>query len=220
MNEGDGHAGYALVVDDHPLVMRGVAGYLSSHCGYAWVHCVAGGAECLAWIARHGQPELVIVDFWLADGSALDLLKTLSAARAAANVLVMSGDDGVGIASQVRAAGARGFIHKNDPPETFARAVRAVRRGKTWFTDADGQAAAPGRGRHPLQVSPVDLGLTRRQGEVLAMMLRGLPNKRIASALNVTEQTVKEHITAILQRLGVSNRIEVITLLHGRALRL
>jgi DNA-binding NarL/FixJ family response regulator len=51
-------------------------------------------------------------------------------------------------------------------------------------------------------------------------MLRGLPNKRIASALNVTEQTVKEHITAILQRLGVSNRIEVITLLHGRALRL
>lgn len=52
------------------------------------------------------------------------------------------------------------------------------------------------------------------------MMLKGLPNKRIAMALNVTEQTVKEHVSSILQKLGASNRVEAIALLHGRRLRL
>lgn len=63
---------------------------------------------------------------------------------------------------------------------------------------------------------PQELGLTERQGQVLAMMLRGQPNKRIALALDISEQTVKEHVTNILARLGVANRMEAITLLRGR----
>lgn len=62
------------------------------------------------------------------------------------------------------------------------------------------------------------LGLTHRQGEVLTMLLQGLPNKRIARALNVTEGTVKEHVSGILLRLGVANRVEVILRLHGQAI--
>lgn len=67
-------------------------------------------------------------------------------------------------------------------------------------------------------VRAAELGLTPRQGEVLAMLLLGLPNKRIARALNVTEATVKEHVTGILGRLGVANRVEAILRLHGRAI--
>lgn len=218
--ERKGNIEYALVVDDHPLVVRGVAEYLISHCGYPSVHSVADGDACMAFIADNGAPNLVIIDFWLADGAAPPLVKALSDHCPATRLLVMSGDDGVGIDAQARDAGAHGFIHKNESPETFARAVTALRRGKTWFPDVDPASAAILRSRRELLISPADLGLTRRQGEVLAMMLKGLPNKRIAMALNVTEQTVKEHVSSILQKLGASNRVEAIALLHGRRLRL
>lgn len=69
----------------------------------------------------------------------------------------------------------------------------------------------------PLPMRAAELRLTQRQGEVLAMLLRGLPNKRIARELNVTEATVKEHVSGILMRLGVTNRIEAILQLHGGA---
>lgn len=67
-------------------------------------------------------------------------------------------------------------------------------------------------------VAPDYLGLTPRQGDVLALVLQGLPNKRIALVLDLSESTVKEHVSGILQRLGVSSRVQAITLLHGRHL--
>lgn len=67
-------------------------------------------------------------------------------------------------------------------------------------------------------VVPAYLGLTPRQGDVLALVLQGLPNKRIALLLDLSESTVKEHVSGILQRLGVSSRVQAITLLRGRRL--
>lgn len=67
-------------------------------------------------------------------------------------------------------------------------------------------------------VAPSDLGLTLRQGDVLALVLRGLSNKHIAAMLSLSESTVKEHVTGILQRLGVGNRVHAITFLRGRRL--
>lgn len=68
--------------------------------------------------------------------------------------------------------------------------------------------------------SAQELGLTPRQGEVLTLVLRGFPNKRIARALQLSEFTVKEHVTGMLARLGVRTRVEAITLLRARELRL
>ena len=70
----------------------------------------------------------------------------------------------------------------------------------------------------PMLIHHATLGLTPRQGEILALVQRGLPNKRIAQALDLSESTVKEHITSILSRLGVPTRVEAITHLQGRRL--
>ena len=69
-------------------------------------------------------------------------------------------------------------------------------------------------------MTPVELGLSARQGQILALVLQGLPNKRIASQLDIAESTVKEHVTGILERLRVRTRVEAITLLRGRRLEL
>jgi DNA-binding NarL/FixJ family response regulator len=209
------HPPYALVVDDHPLVARGIAEYLVAHCGFDVAHFASNNAECWQRVECDGCPELVLVDFWLPDGAALGLLRNLAQRCSQARLLVMSGDDDRGIQAKAREAGAHGFIHKNESPDVFAKAVAELRQGDIWFLQPD-KSVLPQPPRRELPINARDLGLTERQGQVLAMMLRGLPNKRIARALDVSEQTVKEHVTGILGKLGVSNRVEAITLLRGR----
>ncbi|MDK3022219.1 response regulator transcription factor [Cupriavidus taiwanensis] len=204
---------YAIVVDDHPLMARGIAGYLAAHCGFDAALHAADAQACAALTEREGCPALLVVDFWLPDGTAVGLLREAATRLPACKLLVMSADDDARVCIKAREAGAHGFILKNEPPELFATAVASLRQGRRWF-----QQARPPSARRELPLEPSELGLTARQAEVLGMMLRGLPNKRIALTLSVSEQTVKEHVTAILGKLGVRNRIEALALLHGRRL--
>ncbi len=164
----------------------------------------------------HGAPALALIDFWLADSAALDVVARLCAQCPQTAVAVVSGDDDPAIAEAARSAGARGFIHKQEPPETFARAAQALLGGLPWFC---APARSPGalQGRE-LPVTPATLGLSARQGEILALVLQGLPNKRIALQCGLSESTVKEHVSGILTRLGARTRVEAITRLRGRRL--
>ena len=114
----------ALVVDDHPLVARGIAEYLATHCGFGRVRLAANAAEALGGMAD--EPALAIVDFWLPDGAALSLLRQLVQCWPLARLLVLSGDDDPGVQLKVQAAGAHGFLCKHEPPEVFAQALRQL----------------------------------------------------------------------------------------------
>ena len=205
----------ALVVEDHPLVARGIAEYLATHCGIGRVRFAADAAAALSGLDTEAQPALAIVDFWLSGGSALPLLQQLQQRCPAIRLPVLSGDEDLGVQIKVHDAGAHGFLCKHEPPEVFARAVAAVLAGGGWFAAAR-QQGLPAAPRRELPVRAHELGLTERQGQVLSMMLRGLPNKSIARQLALSEQTVKEHVTGILARLGVANRMEAIQRLQGR----
>lgn len=208
---------YALILDDHPLVARGVAEFLRSLRPDMAVRQATDAADCLQQVALHGPPALALVDFWLAEGAALGLIAQLRERCPATPIAVMSGDDDPQLGERARQGGASGFLHKQEPPNTFAQAVHALLGGLTWFPPP---ARARGAGPHSreLPVTPAELGLSTRQGEILALVLLGQPNKRIALDLALSESTVKEHVTAILQRLGARNRIEAITQLRGRRL--
>lgn len=207
----------AMVVDDHPLVVSGIAEFLQSHCGFQQVQTASGGQECLRLLQQAPAPSLVVVDFWLADGTAADLVSAIRRVAPAARLLAISGDEDAAVIFKARQAGTDGFVHKQATPALFADAVAALLRGELFFPQlCTNVLEMPQRRNLPL--SARDLGLTARQGEILAMMLRGLPNKRIAQQLALSDSTVKEHVTGILNRLGVSNRVEAITLLRGRQL--
>lgn len=215
-----GTSGYALIVDDHPLVAQGFAHYLLTHSGFASALIARNEQECLDTIETHGSPALAIVDFWLTDGTALSLLNQLTSRCSNTRLLVVSGDDDNAISKLiqlVRNAGAHGFLHKQATPESFSEAVAMLQMGKTCFTPEPDSILAH-TSKRDIPIEAKDLGLTKRQGEVLNLILRGLPNKRIARDLNISEQTVKEHMTNILTRLGVTSRLEVINLLRGKKL--
>lgn len=207
----------ALVVDDHPLVARGIADFLQTHCGFDSVISVSDTSElCELWdyIQHADALAMVVVDFWLPDGASLPLLQALRAQRPDTPQLVISADNNAAIESKVRAVGANGFLHKQEAPAVFVQAIAELKKGGTWF-----RGVVHPVGHSPMRDLPItadELGLTTRQGQVLAMILKGLPNKRIALALSVSEQTIKDHVSGILNKLGVSNRIEAITKLSGR----
>ncbi len=199
---------YALVVDDHPLVASGIANFLNTHCQFKHVHMATNEDSCYRHIMLNGPPRLIVIDFWLSNGTALKLLKEITEHYSQVRLLVVSGDDNNEIWQKVRDAGGHGFVLKNEPPELFAKAVAALTENQQWFP-LNNVIASP---QNHLQ----KFNLTPRQIEVLTMMLRGLPNKRIALQLSISEPTVKEHISNILKKIGVNSRIEAITLLHGR----
>ncbi|RTF51546.1 response regulator transcription factor [Serratia marcescens] len=201
---------YALVVDDHPLVASGIANFLSTHCRFKQAHVVTNEENCYRYIRENGPPRLLVIDFWLSSGTALKLLKEVKQRYSQVRILVVSGDENNDIWQKVHNAGGHGFVLKNEPPELFARAVFALNNNQEWFPEGN-EPAIKNSHEHLNKFN-----LTPRQIDVLTMMLRGLPNKRIATQLSISEPTVKEHISNILKKIGVNSRVEAITLLHGK----
>ncbi|MHA1040118.1 LuxR C-terminal-related transcriptional regulator [Enterobacter ludwigii] len=201
---------YALVVDDHPLVASGIANFLITHCRFKQAYVVTNEEDCYRHIRENGPPHLLVIDFWLSSGTALKLLKEVKQLYPQVRLLVVSGDENNDIWQKVHTAGGHGFVLKSEPPELFSRAVFALADNLTWFPCANECAVKTNNE----QLSKFNL--TPRQIDVLNMIMRGLPNKRIAAQLSISEPTVKEHISNILKKIGVNSRVEAITLLHGK----
>jgi len=206
-----------VVLDDHPLVARGIAGYIESIRPDFGVLVANSIDELHQLINQHGPPRLVVCDVWLASGNMLDELAKFASQFPGTPWLAISGDDDPSIPGRMQTGGAWGFVHKRAAPDIFAKAFEALLNGQRWF-----HVPCLAHSLHPTSrdwlITPEELGLTKRQGEILELVLRGLPNKRIALMLHLSESTVKEHVTAILDRLGVRTRIEAITHLRGRRL--
>ena len=201
---------YALVVDDHPLVASGIANFLSTNCRFKQAFVVTNEESCYRHIRHNGPPSLLVIDFWLSSCTALNLLKEVKKMYPQVRLLVVSGDDNIDIWQKVFAAGGHGFVLKSEPPELFSKAVFALLDDFTWFPEK--KAFAVRNHNEKLR----NFNLTPRQLDVLDMIMWGLPNKKIAKQLSISEPTVKEHIGNILKKIGVNSRVELITLLHGK----
>ena len=209
------HSPYAIVLDDHPLVGRGIAQYLTAVRPELLVHVATVWAQVQQQLQANGCPLVLVADVWLANSNSLATLAQWRSQCPGTPWLAISGDDDPLMQARVRSAGAQGFVHKQATPEVFGLAFAAMLAGGQWFeTSREASANQP----REWAVSPADLSLTPRQGEILALVLRGLPNKRIALTLCLSESTVKEHLTGIFERLGVKTRVEILTHLRGRQL--
>ncbi len=208
---------YALICDDHPLVGRGLRELLKDHPLLTSSACTASEPECLEFMAEHGQPGIVVADFWLANQVSESLVREIGKSWPQVPVLMMSADDDPVVQLKCQQWGAKGFISKQASPGVIREAVSSVIQGLGWYMPLDAQAITSPIRRNQWPVTARELGLTVRQGQILAMILDGLPNKRIAQNLSVTEATVKEHVTGVLQKLGVKSRVEAIAQLKDRS---
>ncbi len=189
-----------LIVDDHPVVREGLRAFLDLHDDLEVVGGAATGGEALAQAAGT-RPDVILLDLALPDRHGLTLLPELTDGDAAPKVVVLTSflDDDL-VRRAVR-GGASGFLLKHAAPDTIADGVRAAVRGDLPLDPEAVRSLATTR-HDPLE------DLTPREREVLELIARGRTNRAIAEELVIAPKTVKTHVSAVLAKLGVSDRTQ------------
>ncbi len=207
-----------LVVDDHVLIREALRGVFQELEKDLTILEAAGGGEATRIIEANADLDLIVLDLNLPDCDGFGLLEKLSEHYKALPVVVMSAQHDR--ASVVRALdlGVMGFIPKAGQRQVMLNALRLILDGGVYIPpeilNRDEPAAArPAETqatRLPAGTKPEDVGLTARQIDVLALIMEGMSNKAICRVLDLAEPTVKNHVTAILKALEVSNRVEAV----------
>jgi DNA-binding NarL/FixJ family response regulator len=207
-----------LVVDDHPLIRSAMRDVLKEVKGDATVLEASSYSQAMQVIAEHPDLELILLDLNLPDRDGFSVLTELGERDPPIPVVVLSAQQDRDSVARALDLGALGFIPKSGQLEVMVKALELVRAGGVYIPPEirarDRPLARQPDEKQPAanrpSVSPADLGLTDRQVEVLSLMMQGKSNKAICRILNLAEPTVKNHVTAILKALKVSNRTEAV----------
>jgi DNA-binding NarL/FixJ family response regulator len=203
-----------LIVDDHALIREALRGVLKELKGEATVVEASDSREAMRQVEQNSDLQLILLDLNLPDRDGLEVLAELRERYPAISVVVLSAHhDRDNVAKSID-LGAAGFIPKSVQRAVMLSALNLIFAGGIYIPPQilarqppRAQAASAPLGR---RVSATDLGLTERQIEVLALMMKGKSNKAICRALALAEPTVKNHVTAILKALKVTNRTEAV----------
>ena len=202
-----------LIVDDHPLVRSGFA-QLIGDCPDLEVCCEAADmAEALRLI-DNDCPDLAIIDLSLAGGSGLDLIEHIKSRNLDLLMLVASMHDETLYAERVLAAGARGYINKQEAQENIVRAIRQVLAGKVYLSEAMTERMLNGLVDVRDEKRDIER-LSNRELQVFELIGQGVPVSQIASQLNLSIKTIETHQAHIKKKLGLESAHE----LNQRAIR-
>jgi len=199
-----------LLVDDHSLFAEGLQTLLRDIDNEPeFSLCASVDAALL--VEKPHAVDLILLDFHLRGTSGFDALRVLRGHYPDALITVVSAVDDVAVIRQIVEAGAVGFIPKSYTYAQLTDALRVVMGGETYLPEealysTDGALSEPD---NTDDQNALD-GLSRRQREVFMQVIQGKPNKVIARNLDISENTVKAHVSASFRLLGVSNRTEAV----------
>lgn len=188
-----------LLVDDHPVVRRGIAACLNRHEQIELVGEAADGREALDK-ARTLLPDVVITDVEMPVMNGADLAMALAKELPATRVLVLSVYHAPGHVLRMVQAGATGYMFKESPPEELIRGIIQVAKGEPFFSENVAQIALNQVVRG--QINGVQ-ALTAREREVLIRIAEGLSNKEIAGALSLGVRTIETHRERAMRKLDI-----------------
>jgi len=190
-----------LIVDDHPVVRAGLASLLRRQVGLKLAGSAHSGEEAMAILERCSV-DLMLLDLRMPTINGIDLLNLLKARDNQPKAIILSSYEYEEEIYRAVKAGARGYLSKNAPREEIIAAIEEVVAGGTYF---------PEHMLEWIQDRKDRSSLSAREIEILEMVSRGLTNKEIASALQISHYTVRNHINHITAKLQVSDRTEAAT---------
>ena len=204
-----------VLVDDQMLVRSGIRGLLNLTPDIRVVAEAADGAEAVAVIAQ-AQADLLLLDVRMPHCSGLELLQTQKG-KLPPTILLTTFDDDEALFEGMR-AGAKGFLLKDISLERLAEGIRSVVAGATLFRPALTERARASYEKksdsrsalEPLSSERLLTTLSHRETEILALMAAGFSNAEIAAALGPSEGTIKNHVSSILSKLGVRDRVRAV----------
>jgi len=197
-----------VLVDDHQMVLQGLVAMLDH---FSEEVVIVGqaitGEVALRLVAEH-RPDVVLCDVRIGNGSGLDLCLEITTHYPGTKVVLLTVYDDEHYLYQALRAGASGYLLKRVDGQELIGHLSRVRKGENVIDNALAGRVAPSAARLSAGEfwSGAHLGLTQRESEVLALLVSGHSNKAVASALVVSEDTVKTHIRGLYRKLGVSDR--------------
>jgi DNA-binding NarL/FixJ family response regulator len=204
-----------LIVDDHPLYRAALRGAIAAACTDCEFFEADSVAALLDSLEKHPHIDLLLLDLNLPDAYGFCALAHLCGSHPELPVIVVSARDDPRTVRQALAFGAQGFLSKSADAGTIGRHVSSVLRGEYLPATAAGVNSEPQADAAILDLAQGMAQLTGQQFRVFGMLCSGRRNKEIAYELEVTEATVKAHMTAIMRKLGAANRTQAV-LLAGR----
>jgi DNA-binding NarL/FixJ family response regulator len=190
-----------LIVEDHNVVRQGLVALLRVVQGLEVVGEAADGAQAVAEFRKH-KPDVTLIDLRLPELSGVEVIQRVRLEAPHARFIVLTTYDGDEDIYRALKAGAKAYLLKGMTSEDLISTIRAVHEGKSHIPAAIAEKLAGRMGAEEL---------TPREFDVLEQIVHGKSNKEIASALNVSEATVKTHINSLLGKLGVTDRTQAAT---------
>lgn len=205
-----------LLVDDHVLIRDAMRGVLRELDGAAESLEAESGRQAKDLLVQHPDVSLILLDLRLPDRDGLEMLAELRTNYPGIAIVMLSAFNDRDNVVKSLDAGAQGFIAKTATRDILLGALRLVLAGGIYIPPeilgaSDAPVAQPPKSAGAeKRRQPADFGITGRQMDVLALMMQGKSNKLICRQLDLAEPTVKNHVSAILKALNVSNRTEAV----------
>ncbi len=199
-----------LIADDHPLVLGALREAVSGALPGAFIHEANDFQSLAAALEATPDMDLVLLDLSMPGVRGFSGLLFLRAERPGVPVIVVSANEDRAVMRHCLEFGAAAYVPKSLDVASMRAAIRAVLDGEQW-APPDLDLQAPGNKEASALVRRLS-SLTPQQVRVLMMLSQGLLNKQIAYELSVSEATVKAHVSAILQKLGVESRTQAVIL--------
>lgn len=194
-----------VIVDDHPLVRRGLTSILSLDDSMKVLGEAANRREAME-LLRTQKPDLALVDLRLADESGLDFITEATRQGGACKFVVLTSSTEERDFQRAKETGVDGYILKEALPEELIHALKIVGRGRKYYDPGVLELIMKSEGNHEKDEGLEQL--TPKEKEVLIELGKGLSNKEISHSLYITEYTVKKHVSQILAKLGLSDRTQ------------
>lgn len=203
-----------LIVDDHAVIRAGLRLLLETDPRFGICGDVGNCPDALE-AAERLQPDIILLDIDLDGENALTCVPTLLKSAPAARVLVLTGTGDSNVHAQALKVGAMGLVLKEKAAEVLLKAIEKVHQGEVWFdrTIMGSVLSEMSRGGRQASANPEEAriaSLTDREREVVNLIGEGLKNKQIAERLFISNTTVRHHLTSIFDKLGVTDRLELV----------
>ena len=196
------------------MVRAGFRMLLGGDDGIEVVAEAANGVEAVEKAARF-SPDVILMDIRMPELDGLEATRRILASDTGARVLILTTFDLDEYVYEALKAGASGFVLKDDPPEQLISAISTVAAGDALLSPAVTRRVIEQFSRMPRPEPPQELGeLSERERDVFRLMARGLSNVEIGQELYISETTVKTHVTHILSKLGLRDRVQAVVLAY------